>query len=162
MIDLTVNKEKLKNAVEMAKKRNVLIPTFKQMRDPEKYTPVSIRKKLKKTGLWDVDPANLFRITWKNEPKKTGGLYGDVNTLEFPSEFTGVKARIIALCGKWFPTGAHKVGASFGCLVPRLVTGQFDPTCQKAYGRLPATTVAAEHTTPSCSDVNPLRYSRRG
>ena len=39
---------------------------------------------------------------------------------------------IIALVGKWFPTGAHKVGAAFGCLVPRLVTGQFDPTTQKA------------------------------
>jgi cysteine synthase A len=36
------------------------------------------------------------------------------------------------LIGKWFPTGAHKVGAAFGCLVPRLVTGQFDPTTQKA------------------------------
>jgi cysteine synthase len=34
--------------------------------------------------------------------------------------------------GKWFPTGAHKVGAAFGCLVPRLVTGQFDPSTQKA------------------------------
>ncbi|MCK5690350.1 pyridoxal-phosphate dependent enzyme, partial [Myxococcota bacterium] len=34
--------------------------------------------------------------------------------------------------GHWFPTGAHKVGAAFGCLVPRLVTGQFDPTTQKA------------------------------
>ncbi|MEL7643071.1 MAG: pyridoxal-phosphate dependent enzyme, partial [bacterium] len=34
--------------------------------------------------------------------------------------------------GKWFPTGAHKVGAAFGCLVPRLVTGQFDPTTEKA------------------------------
>jgi cysteine synthase len=43
-----------------------------------------------------------------------------------------VRARIFALCGKWFPTGAHKVGASFGCLVPRLVTGQFDPTRHKA------------------------------
>ncbi|MCD6287397.1 MAG: pyridoxal-phosphate dependent enzyme, partial [Anaerolineae bacterium] len=45
---------------------------------------------------------------------------------------TGVDARIIALVGKWFPTGSHKVGAAFGCLVPRLVTGQFDPTWQKA------------------------------
>ena len=34
--------------------------------------------------------------------------------------------------GKWFPTGAHKVGAAFGCLVPRLTTGQFDPTYHKA------------------------------
>ena len=84
--------------------------------------------KLAKTGLWDVDPLNLFRITWKNEPKLSGGLYGGVNFIEFPSSLTGVKARIFGLVGKWFPTGAHKVGASFGCLVPRLVTGQFDPT----------------------------------
>ena len=41
-------------------------------------------------------------------------------------------ARIIVMVGKWFPTGAHKVGAAFGCLVPRLVTGQYDPTTQKA------------------------------
>ncbi|GIS36989.1 MAG: hypothetical protein Ct9H90mP9_0190 [Pseudomonadota bacterium] len=29
--------------------------------------------------------------------------------------------------GKWFPTGAHKVGATYGCIAPALVTGQFDP-----------------------------------
>ena len=77
-------------------------------------------------------PRNLFRITWHNEPKATGGGFGGVNTLELPSSLTGVPARIVVLVGKWFPTGAHKVGAAFGCLVPRLVTGQFDPTTQKA------------------------------
>jgi cysteine synthase len=43
-----------------------------------------------------------------------------------------VKARIIGLVGKYFPTGAHKVGAAFGCLVPRLVSGEFDPDVHKA------------------------------
>jgi len=52
--------------------------------------------------------------------------------MELPTQLTGVEARIIALVGKWFPTGSHKVGASFGCLVPSLVTGQFDPTVNKA------------------------------
>jgi len=132
MIDLTMNQENLKNTVELAKKRNILIPTFKQMRDPERHTPDGIKERLKRTGLWDVDPANLFRITWKNQPQKSGGLYGKVNHFEVPREITGVRAKIFALCGKWFPTGAHKVGASFGCLVPRLVTGQFDPTRHKA------------------------------
>ena len=61
-----------------------------------------------------------------------GGGYNGVNTIELPSSLTGVPARIISLVGKWFPTGSHKVGATFGCLVPRLVTGQFDPTYQKA------------------------------
>jgi len=131
-IDLTVNKEGLKHAVETAKKRNIVIPTIKQMKDPDAHTPAPIRERLKKTGLWDVDTANLFRITWKNEPVKSGGLFGSANFLELPSAITGVDARIVALVGKWFPTGAHKVGASFGCLVPRLVTGQFDPVNQKA------------------------------
>ena len=36
------------------------------------------------------------------------------------------------MVGKWFPTGCHKVGASFGCLAPRLVTGQFDVEKHKA------------------------------
>jgi cysteine synthase len=82
--------------------------------------------------LWDVHPRNLFRITWHNEPKVSGGGFGGVNYLELPSSLTGVPARIVVIVGKWFPTGAHKVGAAFGCLVPRLVTGQFDPTSQKA------------------------------
>jgi len=61
-----------------------------------------------------------------------GGGFNGVNFIEFPKSLTGIEARVIALVGKWFPTGAHKVGAAFGCLVPRLVTGQFDPTAQKA------------------------------
>jgi cysteine synthase len=87
---------------------------------------------LKGIGLWDLHPRNLFRITWKNEPVPSGGGFGGVNYMELPKSLTGVDARIVVLVGKWFPTGAHKVGAAFGCLVPRLVTGQFDPTTQKA------------------------------
>ena len=83
-------------------------------------------------GYGILDPANLFRITWKNEPVEHGGLYHQGNWIEFPEALTGVKTRIVGLVGKWFPTGAHKVGAAFGCLVPRIVSGQFDPTTQKA------------------------------
>ncbi|MCD6184025.1 MAG: pyridoxal-phosphate dependent enzyme, partial [Thermovirga sp.] len=131
MIDLTINEEQLRRTVERAREKGIVIPTFEQMKDPDKI-PEKIKERLKDVGLWDVNPLNLFRITWKNEPKSKGGLYDGVNFMELPSELTGVKARIIALVGKWFPTGAHKVGATFGCLVPRLVTGQFDPTTQKA------------------------------
>ena len=60
------------------------------------------------------------------------GVFGFVNHMEFPESLTGVPARIIGPVGKWFPTGAHKLGAAFGCLVPRLITGRFDPTSQKA------------------------------
>jgi len=131
MIDLTVMQDRMARGVQRARERNIIIPTFAQQKDPTRV-PAEIKGQLAKIGLWDVDPRNLFRITWKNEPKPKGGGYGNVNYIEFPSSLTGVSARIIALVGKWFPTGAHKVGAAFACLVPRLVTGQFDPTTQKA------------------------------
>ncbi|MBN1230812.1 MAG: pyridoxal-phosphate dependent enzyme [Anaerolineales bacterium] len=131
MIDLKVYPDRLERAVERAKERNIIIPTFSQQKDPS-LIPDSVIAELSKLGLWDITPRNLFRISWKNQPVPTGGGYGGVNYIEFPKSITGVDARIIALVGKWFPTGAHKVGAAFGCLVPRLVTGQFDPTTQKA------------------------------
>lgn len=124
-----INTEVVKRTAKRCKEKGIIIPTFKQMRDPETI-PDEIKSKLPKVGLWDVNPLNLFRITWKNDIKT--GLFGGVNYLEIPKEITGVKARIIGLVGKYFPTGAHKVGASFGCLVPRLVSGEFDPEVHKA------------------------------
>jgi len=131
MIDLTINEKQLKRTIQRARERNIIIPTFEEMKNPNRI-PEKIKNKLKNIGLWDINSYNLFRITWKNEPTATGGLFNGVNYVELPHEITGVDARIIALVGKWFPTGSHKVGATFGCLVPRLVSGQFDPTFQKA------------------------------
>jgi cysteine synthase len=130
-IDLSIEKDRRKRAIQRVRERNIIIPTFAQMRDPGKI-PVKVKEELRNVGLWDVNPRNLFRITWHNQPVAHGGDFGGVNYLEFPKSLTGTDARVIVLVGKWFPTGAHKVGAAFGCLVPRLVTGQFDPTTQKA------------------------------
>ncbi len=131
-IDLTIHREALERNIAKARENNVIIPTFAQMQHPE-TVPAAIQEKLKTVGLWDVNPLNLFRITWKNEARETGGLYQAVpNYVEIPSALSGVPCRILAMAGKWFPTGCHKVGASFGCLAPRLVTGQFDATYHHA------------------------------
>ncbi len=131
-IDFTVNKEGLQHNIEKARENKIVIPTLAQMEDPEKI-PDKIKERLKHTGLWDVDPLNLFRISWKNEPKESGGLFQKIpNYIEIPPALSGVPCRIIAMAGKWFPTGCHKVGASFGCLAPRLVTGQFDASYHHA------------------------------
>jgi cysteine synthase A len=131
MIDLRIQEEQLKRAIRRARERKILIPTIREQMFPERI-PDRVKERLKGIGLWDLNPLNLFRVNWKNEPMPSGGLFGKVNYLEFPLALTGVECRILALVGKWFPTGSHKVGATFGCLVPRLVTGQFDPTSQKA------------------------------
>ncbi len=125
------NKKVLDNAIKRFRERKIVLPTFAQQKNPQ-LIPDKIKKHLKKIGLWDINSLNLFRITWKNEPVKTGGGFGGVNFIEMPSEITGVKARIVLLVGKWFPTGAHKVGAAYGCLAPRIITGGFDPINNKA------------------------------
>ncbi|MFH1844131.1 MAG: pyridoxal-phosphate dependent enzyme [bacterium] len=131
-MDLTlsqIDEQVLDKAAARCRERNIIIPTLAQQLDPTTI-PADIQQRLARVDLWAIDPLNLFRITWKNDPQS--GLFNHGNWIEFPPELTGVNARIIGLVGKWFPTGAHKVGAGFGCLVPRLVTGQFDPTSQKA------------------------------
>lgn len=118
-----------RRAIERCREREVLIPTLAQMRDPG-LVGDQVTNRLKGVDMQDLNPINLFRITWHNDPV-TGG-FGPVNYIELPSELTGVSARIVGLVGKHFPTGAHKVGAAFGCLVPKLVSGEFDPQNQKA------------------------------
>ncbi len=130
IVEIT-NSKAVDNAVERFKQRGIILPTFKQMRNPE-LIPEKIKEALKNIGLWELNPLNLFRITWKNEPKTHGGLFGEVNHVELPSTLTGVKARIVLIIGKWFPTGAHKVGAAYGCLAPQIITGGFDPSFNKA------------------------------
>ncbi len=125
------NEKVLKNTIQRCRENNMIIPTYRQMANPD-LIPDGIRAELKAIGLWDLNPRNLFRITWKNEPVAAGGSFGSVNNLELPPELTGVKARIFVLLGKFFPTGAHKVGATFGPLVEKLISGHFDPTTQKA------------------------------
>jgi cysteine synthase len=131
VLDLTVNRQVLEKTVAHCRDKGITLPTFAMLRDP-RLVPESVLKVLAGTGLWDVHPANLYRIGWKNEPVERGGLFGGVNHLVLPRALTGCPANLLVLVGRYFPTGAHKVGATFGCLVPRLVTGQFNPLTTKA------------------------------
>ncbi len=123
------NEEYLKLAIKRCKEKNIILPTIAQLRNPETI-PASITDKLAKIGLNEVHPLNLFRINWRNDVKT--GKIGGINYVELPSSLTGVKAKIVGIVGRNFPTGAHKVGATFGCLIPYLVTGRFNPEYHKA------------------------------
>jgi cysteine synthase A len=123
------NEDYLKRTIQRCKENKIILPTFDQLKNPETI-PTAIKEKLKNIDINDVHPLNLFRINWRNDI--TNGGIGDINYLEIPKEITGVKARIIGLVGKHFPTGAHKVGATYGCLAPYMVTGKFNPDYHKA------------------------------
>jgi cysteine synthase len=88
-IDLTIDPSRRGNAIKRAKERNIIIPTYAQMKDPSKI-PANVKEELKNIGLWDIHPCNLFRINWHNEPVASGGVFGEVNFLELPSSLTGV------------------------------------------------------------------------
>jgi cysteine synthase len=117
------------NALERCRRRGIVIPTLAEQQNPSRVDP-AVASRLPSVDTEAVDPLNLYRITWHNDPKSGG--YGEVDALEIPPELSGVEARILGLVGRHFPTGSHKVGAAFGCLVPRLVSGGFDPTVHRA------------------------------
>ena len=81
-----------KNAAR-CREKGIKLPTFAEMKDPS-LIPQDVKERLKSVGLWDVNPLNLYRINWHNEPKESGGGFGGVNFIEIPHQITGTKARI--------------------------------------------------------------------
>ncbi|MGA9078007.1 MAG: pyridoxal-5'-phosphate-dependent protein subunit beta [Acidimicrobiales bacterium] len=117
--------------VERFKERRILLPTFAELADP-RTIPSPIEDALASVGPDEANPLNLFRVHWFNDADRTRrvALPGYV---VLPSELTGVEAPIVVAFGDRFPMiRAHKVLAAYGCLVPRVVTGQFDPTSHRA------------------------------
>jgi cysteine synthase len=123
------NEDYLNKTIKRCREKKIILPKFSELKNPDSI-PQKIKNQLPNVGMQEINPLNLFRINWRNDAK-TGNI-GQINYLEIPSSITGVKARIIGLVGKFFPTGAHKVGATYGCLVPYLVTGRFNPEYHKA------------------------------
>ena len=118
-------------AVKRLRELNVTLPTLTELADPKR---ISERQQavLASIGPDEANAGNLWRVHWFNDEARTGRV--DVpGYLVLPDALTGVKAKIIVALGDRFPMiGAHKVLAAYGCLVPRLVSGRFDPTRDKA------------------------------
>src|SRR5271166_3867988 len=107
------------------------LPTFAELADPSRIPEA--RKTALRSGDPDrPDPANLFRVHWYNDYARSG--FGETPAhLVFPPSLTGVRSPIVMALGCCFPMiGAHKVLAAYGCLIPYLVTGRFDPARHKA------------------------------
>ena len=109
----------------------VLLPTFAELAEPKRI-PVAIRQALGSVKPDDAHPLNLFRVHWYNDADRSAqdAVPGHV---VLGKELTGVDAKIVVALGDRFPMiRAHKVLAAYGCLAPRVVTGQFDPTAHRA------------------------------
>ena len=109
----------------------IALPTFAQLADPSRIPP-RIGQLLAAVGPDDAHPLNLFRVHWFNGADRTT-LVTVPDHVVLPSELTGVDVKIVVVLGDRFPMiRAHKVLAAYGCLAPRLVTGEFDPTRDRA------------------------------
>ena len=129
--DHIVDRAVYDRTVQRFSEARVLLPTFAQLAEP-KMIPESIRHALAGVKADEAHPLNLFRVHWYNDADRN-----EVDTVPghvvLPSELTGVEARIVVAIGDRFPMiRAHKVLAAYGCLAPRIVTGQFDPTSHRA------------------------------
>ena len=109
----------------------VLLPTFAQLAAPATLT-AQLRHALAGVKADEADPRNLFRVHWYNDRDRVGLARTPVHVV-LPSELTGVPARIVVVLGDLFPMiRAHKVLAAYACLVPRVITGRFDPARDRA------------------------------
>ncbi len=129
--DEVVDPAVLERTIARFRDRGVVLPTFRELARPETI-PSPVRAELAGVGPDEAHPLNLFRVHWHNDTSRTG--YAEVpEHLVLGPEVTGVEARIVVALANRFPMiGAHKVLASYGCLAPRVITGQFDPTHHRA------------------------------
>jgi cysteine synthase len=126
-----VDADAYQHAVTRFRDQRIALPTFAQLADPATI-PASTHQGLAGVDRNTADPRNLFRVHWHNR-FHGAGLAPVPEHLVLPPALTGVAAPIVLLLGNRFPLiGAHKVLAAYACLAPRIVTGQFDPTWQRA------------------------------
>ncbi|MGH7212169.1 MAG: pyridoxal-phosphate dependent enzyme [Acetobacteraceae bacterium] len=118
-------------ALKLLGENRVRLPTFAELATPQ-AAPEAVRVRLAEVDPDDPHPSNLYRVNWFNDLSRQCQVPVPVH-VELPEALTGVKARIVVALGALFPMiGAHKVLAAYACLAPRLVSGRFDPTQQRA------------------------------
>lgn len=93
-------------------------PTYEEMLNPNLIDP-KIKKALSEQSD-ELDPINLFNISWKTKDNK-------VNKVVLPKALTGIDANIVVLLGKHFPSGSHKVGPAYSTLIEGCVDKEIIP-----------------------------------
>jgi cysteine synthase len=117
--------------IDRFREARIALPTFAQLTDPG-LIPRGVHEALAGVDPDAAHPLNLFRIHWFNDHRRTG-LVPVPQHIVLPSSLTGVESPIVVALGDRFPLiRAHKVLAAYGCLAPRIVTGRFDPTRDRA------------------------------
>ena len=94
-------------------------PTYAEMLDPA-LLPAALRDKAAAAQSDELDPANLFNITWRGPDHR-------IRHVVLPKDLTGVRANLIVLVGRYFPSGSHKVGPAYSTLMEGELAGEIEP-----------------------------------
>lgn len=117
--------------VQRFREAGIRLPTFAELADPTRIAPET-RAAVRSARPDEPDPRNLLRVHWYNDDTRTQ-LVDTPRHIVLPKSLTGVDARIVVAFGDRFPLiRTHKVLAAYACLAPRVITGQFDPTVDRA------------------------------
>ncbi len=120
-----------RSTVQRFAAQGLRLPTFAELAEPATL-PANLDPWLARVGPDDPHPLNLNRVHWFNGGDRRGRVPVP-GYLTLPTALTGVRAPILVALGERFPMiGAHQVLAAYGCLVPRLATGVFDPSRHRA------------------------------
>jgi len=126
-----IDREVYRRTLAQLREAGVALPTFGELKDPSTI-PAAIGERLAGVDPDAPHPLNLFRVHWFNDASRRGRVAAP-GAIELAPELTGSPARIVLALGERFPMiRAHKVLAAYGCLAPRIVTGQFDPSRHRA------------------------------
>jgi cysteine synthase len=126
-----VDEDVYASSVRRFREAEVVMPTFAQLADPGAM-PADLLRDVAEADPDAPDPRNLFRAHWHNESGESMPVALPAHVV-LTSELTGVASPIVVLLGDRFPMiHSHKLIAAYGCLAPRIVTGQFDPASQRA------------------------------
>ncbi len=127
LADTIVDEGSLAESIRKCAANNVVLPTFAQLANPS-LIPADIAAGADKNA---PDSRNLFRVHWFND--MAGNRVNVPDHVVLPKSLTGVDSPIIVVFGDRFPMiTAHKVLAAYSCLAPRVITGQFNPSTQRA------------------------------
>tara|TARA_Y100000590_G_scaffold435550_1_gene555106 strand:- start:184 stop:1626 length:1443 start_codon:yes stop_codon:yes gene_type:complete len=120
-----MNESIINKTSEYFKKKGIILPKISELSNPHSINE-DIKNKLKTLDKDKIDPLNLFRVHWFNNRNHSD--FSEVpEYIVLPNDFTGVEAKIIVNIGRLFPLiTAHKVLAAYGCLLPRILNGNFD------------------------------------
>ena len=94
-------------------------PSYKEMLHPE-LLPRTIREAALAATADELDPLNLYNITWRAEN-------GRIRHVVLPKELTGVAVNIVVIVGRHFPSGSHKVGPAYCTLMEGELAGEISP-----------------------------------